>query len=168
MEDSRILRLYHFRAIMHEKIVEILVFLMSELHANHSLSEHTFTSLTNRGYTDTEISAAFSWLSDSTLLRERTSTEPVVQASRTSFRILHDMERLYISPSVYGYLLQLFQLGIVNHDQLEAIIEQVIVAGVQPADMKTVRYAVASVLFGHISSSVATQRFFLNGSETIH
>lgn len=45
-----------------ERIMEILVFLLGELRAKKQIMEIDLGPLTNRGFSDTEISAAFTWL----------------------------------------------------------------------------------------------------------
>jgi uncharacterized protein Smg (DUF494 family) len=148
---------------MQEKIVEIIVYLMAELHANHQLSEQTFAVLANKGYTDTEISAAFGWIADKNSLRERAVLETDVR----SFRILHSFERQYISSAAYGYLLQLGQLGIMNHDQFESVIERCVMSGMQPVDMRTVKLVVGALLVDGWSGN-SGDRFYLDGSETVN
>jgi uncharacterized protein Smg (DUF494 family) len=159
--------LKHFSStIMHEKIVEIIVYLMAELKTNQAISATTFEDLSNQGYTDTEISAAFGWLADKSTVADH--LEPSVTASKSSFRLLHDFEQLYISPQVYGYLLQMQQLGVLNHQQVETVIERCLMTGLQPVDMKTVKFTIGSLLFNTDKFDAANQRIFLNGTETIH
>ncbi len=47
---------------MQERIVEIILFLVNELRSNKRLSDVDVSSLTRDGYTQSEISSAFSWL----------------------------------------------------------------------------------------------------------
>ncbi len=47
---------------MQERIVEIILFLVSELKSNKQLNDVDVSLLTESGYTQTEISTAFSWL----------------------------------------------------------------------------------------------------------
>jgi uncharacterized protein Smg (DUF494 family) len=148
---------------MQEKIVEIIVYLMAELHANHQFSEQTFATLTDKGYTDTEISAAFGWIADKTALSERAALE----SNEHSFRILHSFERQYISADVYGYLLQLGQLGVMSHDQLESVIDRCVMSGMQPVDTRTVKLIIGALLVDGWSDS-SGERFYLDGSETVH
>jgi uncharacterized protein Smg (DUF494 family) len=149
---------------MQEKIIEIIAFLMAELSTNQPFSENTFKDLSNQGYTDTEISAAFSWIADKSTLQERTGS--MWEAGKHSFRILHSFEKAYISKEVYGYLMQLAQLGILDHEQMETVIERCLVSGMQPVDMTTAKFAVGSLLVDGLNAP--GQRLFLNGTETIH
>ena len=49
---------------MKEKVVEILLYLMSEIRDDKRLADIDLNDLQNRGYSQSEISAAFSWLFD--------------------------------------------------------------------------------------------------------
>ena len=49
---------------MKEKVIEILVYIMSEVQENKRLSDIDLGDLKSQGYTQSEISAAFSWLYD--------------------------------------------------------------------------------------------------------
>jgi uncharacterized protein Smg (DUF494 family) len=151
---------------MHEKIVEIIVYLMTELRSNHPISETTVRDLSNQGYTPTEISAAFSWLADKASLQEH--EREVVEAHPHSVRLLHEFEQMFISPEVYGYLLQLYQLSVVSHDQMEMIIERCMMSGMQPVDMDMAKSIVASLLFTSTMFDTPGQRLFLHASDTIH
>jgi uncharacterized protein Smg (DUF494 family) len=95
---------------MKEKIVEIIAYLMSELRNNTPLNEIDLTVLTNSGYTPTEISTAFSWLYEKVEVAENFSAE-VSRRSIYSHRVLHEAERLVITPDAYGYLLQLREIS---------------------------------------------------------
>lgn len=151
---------------MYEKIVEIIVYLMTELHNNHTINESTLKSLSIQGYTETEISAAFSWIADRTGYSEQFLDK--IEGSAHSFRHLHDYERQFITVEVYGYLLQLFQLGVLNHDQIETVVERIMVAGMQPVDMTTVRHIVAALLFQSGVVFGKSHRLFIQGNDSIH
>jgi uncharacterized protein Smg (DUF494 family) len=48
--------------MLYEKIIEIIVYLLSELKANKQLTEVDMHKLENLGYTPNEINTAFSWV----------------------------------------------------------------------------------------------------------
>ena len=48
--------------MLYEKIIEIIVYLLSELKANKQLTEVDMHKLENLGYTQNEINTAFSWV----------------------------------------------------------------------------------------------------------
>ena len=71
---------------MHERIVEILMFLVSELKSNKQLNDIDVSFLTKSGYTQSEISTAFSWLFERMSVGQQVVT-PSSQPE-TSFRFL--------------------------------------------------------------------------------
>ena len=102
---------------MNERVVEILVYIMSEMRGGKSAPnnlEILSRDLLQRGYTENEISSAFSWLYE----RQESENEEVVAICgptlQGAVRVLHDLERVVISPEGYGYLLQLKHLGILK------------------------------------------------------
>jgi uncharacterized protein Smg (DUF494 family) len=150
---------------MYEKIVEILIFVLNEVRkTNKPLGEIDISQLESKGYTEAEISTAFTWLFD----RLRTGTtvrSAIVDQNRGSFRVLHNAEQQVITPEAFGLLLQLQQLDIISDSELEMIIERAMVSGLDRHETSDIHDIVASVLFD--TDSVRGQ-FFLNSNDTIH
>ena len=105
---------------MQEKIVEILIYLISELRKNVPMSDIDLTVLSQRGYLTTEISTAFNWLFEKISDGGTLITE-TAQSSPHSHRVLHDAERMIITADAYGYLIQLRQLGLISDMDIEVI-----------------------------------------------
>lgn len=128
---------------MNERVVEILVYIMAEIRGKKSNPERLeliSRDLLQHGYTQSEISFAFSWLFErypsesNELLYTASSTRP------GSVRILHEAERAIISTEAYGYLLQLKQLRLLSDLEIEHVIERALMTGVATitlADIKT-------------------------------
>ncbi|MCK5740266.1 DUF494 family protein [bacterium] len=136
---------------MNERVVEILIYIMKEMQeADDGLGELDVLSaeLEQKGYTENEIKSALAWLLDK---MGETNNNEIVQNSGTilagSFRVLHEVERMIISPSAFGYLIQLRELGLIDDMDLERMLERALMLGssyVKLDDMKTL---VASSLF---------------------
>jgi len=135
---------------MNEKVVEILVYIMKEIRSTDQgmgkldlLSEE----LVQKGYTENEISSAFSWLFDrikdnfDELLANTGPTLP------SSFRVLHDVEKMIITPEAYGYLIQLKELGLLDATETEAIIDRALMLGTSRVTLEDMKAIVASSLF---------------------
>jgi uncharacterized protein Smg (DUF494 family) len=150
---------------MRENIVDIIAYLMAELHSNHAINEKTVATLSNQGYSQTEISTAFSWLADRASMKEFTSVSK--DGGRYSFRILHDFEKMFVSSDVFGYLLLLQQLGILANDQLEEVIERCIATGQQPIELSDVKEIIAALLFSTDPYSAPGRRIFLHPTDMI-
>lgn len=151
---------------MKEKVVEILMYIMSEMQESKSISDIDMSDLKNRGYTQSEISAAFSWLHDNFQMRgegggHRTSPDP------GSRRVLHDVEKSAISTEGQGYLIHLRELGLLSDQDLENVIERAMMTGFERLTVSEVRTIVASVLFAK-SPAAGTNRLMLNTEDTVH
>lgn len=151
---------------MKERIVEILIYIMSEMQSNKGIGEIDLGSLKDNGYTQSEISAAFSWLYDNMRLNEvGVSHEGIpVEGSR---RVLHEIEKQMLSTDAQGYLIQLRELQLLNDRDLEIVIERVAISGFDKLSPAELQEIVASVLLARGNSPDAN-RSALNNSDTIH
>jgi len=134
---------------MNERVVEILVYIMSEMRGEKAALDHLeiiSRDLQQRGYTENEISSAFSWLYE----RYQNENEELVRHTgatlQGSFRVLHDFESIAITPEGHGYLLQLKHLGILNDAEVELVIERAMTLGAARLSEEAIKSLVASTL----------------------
>jgi Protein of unknown function (DUF494). len=151
---------------MHERIVEIILFLVNELKSNKQLSEVDVSLLSQNGYTQSEISTAFSWLF------ERMSVgEPVFSPGKpadSSHRMLNEAEKLVIQPEAFGYLLQCHQLGLLTNSDIEIIAERIMAAGFSSVGINEMKSFVAGFLFGFDNPPGGSSHIVLGNNDTIH
>ena len=152
---------------MREKIVEIIVYLMSELRNNIPLGEIDLSVLANSGYTPTEISTAFGWLYEKIKLGEHATTE-TAKSSPHSHRVLHEAERSVFSPDAHGYLIQLRELGLITEGDIETVIDRVMLADYAVAGVQDTKSIVASILLEADDSHNTGSRVMFNSKDTIH
>ena len=152
---------------MREKIVEIIVYLMSELRNNIPLGDIDLSVLTNSGYTPTEISTAFSWLYEKINLGENLVTE-ISKSSPHSHRVLHDAERMVFTPEAYGYLIQLRELRLITEADIETVIDRVMLADYPTAGVQETKTIIASILLEGDDSRNSGSRIMFNSKDTIH
>jgi uncharacterized protein Smg (DUF494 family) len=138
---------------MKERVVEILVFLMTELREDKQLHDIDLAPLRDRGYTTSEISAAFSWLYEN---MGSGDVEMIshARAARGSRRILHEVERTVLSLEAQGYLIQLVELSLLDDRDIETVIE--------------VKEIVAAVLSSRQRPGGSGGHSMLNNEDTIH
>ncbi len=155
---------------MNERVVEILVYIMTEMNGMNSQSdklEVISRDLLQRGYSQHEISFAFSWLFE----RYNGETEELQRNTGASqaaaFRVLHEAERIIIAREAYGYLLQLKQLRLLNDMQIEFVIERAMMAGLSRINEAEIKALVAAVLFSPEGASEGAF-FFHEENKTIH
>jgi uncharacterized protein Smg (DUF494 family) len=151
---------------MKERIVEILIYIMSEIQENKGLADIDLGELKEKGYTQSEISTAFSWLYDTMHLSEGVLTRPG-RPAQGSRRMLHDLEKSLITTEGQGYLIQLTELGLLDERDVEQVIERAMVSGYEKLTLPELQELVASVLFSRPGSS-GSNRSMLNSRDTIH
>ena len=148
---------------MQERIVEIILYLVSELRSNKRLSDVDVSSLTRDGYTQSEISSAFSWLFERLSLGK--SMSDVTSGASTSHRMLNDTEKMVVESQAYGYLIQCQQLGLFNNIDVETIIERIMMTGFTTIGLPEMKSFVAGYLFDMEGSNGQVS---LGMNDTIH
>ncbi len=155
---------------MNERVVEILIYIMSEIRSNHKVSgklDILSKNLIQQGYTESEISSAFTWLLD----RLKNDSEELVEQQspslKGSFRHLHEIERSIISVEAYGYIIQLRELGIIDEPDAEQILERAMMMGTSEITTSDIKSIVASMLLNY-DAFMAGSYFLFEESSTIH
>lgn len=106
------------------------------------LSEYS-SELRGLGYSDGEISFAYNWILD----HLHSSGESLFSAfprKTGASRILSSVERARLTPEAHGVLLKLFNLGLIDNEQLEKIIDRLSLVGprvITPAQVKLIASA---------------------------
>lgn len=157
---------------MNERVVEILAYIMTEMggpQAQPDKLEVISHDLLQRGYSQHEISFAFSWLYE----RYNDESEELQRNTgatlAASFRVLHEAERMVLAREAYGYLLQLKQLRLLNDVQIEFVIERAMMTGMARVTETEIKALAAAVLFNPEDVSAnAGAFFFLDQNKVIH
>lgn len=147
---------------MNERVVEILIYIMSEIRRNRNVTtklDILSESLIQKGYSESEISSAFSWL----MVRLNKDSEEILSKQepslKHSIRHLHEIEKAVISIEAHGYLIQLRELGIIDQLDLEQILERAMMSGASEVDVDDVKAVVAAMLIS--SDNLASGGYFL-------
>ena len=151
---------------MQERIIEIIIFLLEKF--QHKPNKDNYTDLSKelvyKGYTDNEINLAFSWISNHLQsktydLNDKYTMEPE--------RTLEELEKLIITPDAYGYLLQLFHLGMLKDYDIDDVIEKAVTKGSNKVTLEDVKAVAVSVIFDSDMES-SNNFFFQSGANSIH
>jgi uncharacterized protein Smg (DUF494 family) len=154
---------------MQERIIEILVYLLSELHQEQAFrSKLDLThNLVLKGYTESEINLAFAWIFNH--LRH-----PAAGKGYEGYSFAEEMagypdaEQLIISPEAYGYLLHLLDLGIMRDNDVEMFVERALAYGKNDINVDDLKSIVASILFGMENRSSFNGYSFHQGDWQVH
>ena len=90
------------------------------------ISDH----LAVHGYSEGDIEEAMEWLFEKVNFMTVDNSD-VHEHSERSMRVLHDYERMRITPEVFGYILRLKNLSIITGAQMEKVIDYCLMMGDQ-------------------------------------
>jgi uncharacterized protein Smg (DUF494 family) len=90
------------------------------------------------------------------------------EANDASHRILHDVEKMVISPEAFGYLLQARQFRVLKNRDVETIIERVMAAGFSKVGVPEMKSFIAGMLFDAEGQPGSAGRVSWNNNDTIH
>jgi uncharacterized protein Smg (DUF494 family) len=152
---------------MYERIVEIIVYVISELKSNRQISDIDIDELQKQGYSKTEISTAFSWIVDRFELADKFYINQDF-VSQDSFRILHEAERDLFTKEAWGELLQMLTLGLLTNDHIELIIERTIMTGMNQINSDMLKLYVANIIFNAQINNFPGNRLMLTGEDLIN
>lgn len=152
--------------MLYEKIIEIIVFLLSELKNNKQLADVDIDNLSKLGYTQNEINTAFSWVYSKIYAGEKIFLDE--NSDTRSQRFLHDTEQNIISAEAYGYLVQLKELGLINNMDIDLIIDKIMVSSYSSISKDEMKSIIASYLLDIEEMNDANSRVMINLNDTIH
>jgi uncharacterized protein Smg (DUF494 family) len=106
---------------MRPNVIDIILTIVRRLQTGDSLEE--ISNETFSGYDKSEISAAYSWV----VQKHKAGDLPestAAQKKSQSHRVLHMAEKMMITPEAHGYMLELINSGLVDHLQMERVIQK--------------------------------------------
>ncbi|MFQ5606662.1 MAG: DUF494 family protein [Candidatus Zixiibacteriota bacterium] len=134
---------------MDERLLDIVVYMVSRLRGA-SAPNRPFHKLANdlqtMGFSDHEISSAYSWMFDR-WGGKQDSVVPDSPQSMSSLRVLSPRERVALSAEATGYLLRLVELGILKLIDFEEIVEACVQSGRNSVTIDEMKVIVSGALF---------------------
>jgi uncharacterized protein Smg (DUF494 family) len=153
-----------------ERIMEIIAYVIGVGSKGTPLAKVDMGELHRLGYTDSEISAALSWIlekAQDTSGKNERGTQG--QGDAGSFRILHGIEAETITPEGWGLLLSYVNLGFLTNDDVEQIIERaMMMANETIVDVPEVRTLVAVYVMHRGPLPLSGSRSLLSGTDSIN
>ena len=134
---------------MQERVLEILGYLLRFVQQEEAgrMPEGVMGWLRDFGYTSAEISQALSMFYRK-FQDQMERTTGSVRTGRTSpYRLMNAIEREVLTTESFGYLLQLYHLGIVDINEFERIMERAVMLGTADISRKEIESIAASVIF---------------------
>lgn len=138
---------------MGDRVLEIVMHLMDHLRDNHgqlSDMDGVFSDLKGLGYTDNEISSAYSWVMDR-FDSSDTSFFSQFPEKHYSSRILTNYERHLLTPEAHGFLINLLHHNLIDDEQFESILERSTMFSPKPVTLDQMRLVASAVVFRDFS-----------------
>ncbi len=138
---------------MGDRVLEIVVFLMSKIKDQQGKIddlEEIALYLKNQGFTENEISSAYSWFLDHLQNNNEFLYNSTINANAT--RILSAQERQLFSAEAVGYLLQLRHLGLLSDQQFEMVLERGSMIWTSSINLDQVKMLIETILFSESRS----------------
>ena len=153
---------------MEEKILEIVFYLVEHVRS-HNGQIGPFRSISkdlkSRGFTDSEISSAYSWFLEE-LQKEGGRIQPI-EKSPASVRVLSAQEMQHFTPDAAGLLLQLLRFRLVTPAQFERIVDKSMMLGGEVIDLPVMKVIAARYVFSS-GATVDLNWFNVDGNEAIN
>ncbi len=155
---------------MQERLIEVIMYLLKEFNNKrtnedyHSLSQE----LSAKGYSNVEINFALNWIFNNLAQKQGQASQEIEYSSRAN-RLLHQLEKIILTPEAYGYLLQMHQLGLLNDAEFEEVIDGALLDASPVVDIDDIKRLAALVIFGGDPDKQGSWEGFLFpfGSNTI-
>lgn len=151
---------------MQDKIIEIIVYILSEIKEINQLSEIDINLLSDKGYSDSEINTAFAWIF-SKLDEGELVFKNETDVTR-SHRIFNLVEDKIFTVDAKGYLLLLRELGLLSDLDIDLVVEKVFLSGYQRIGIKELKKFIASLILNSESKSEILSRMILQNNDTIN
>jgi len=152
--------------MMQDKVIEIIVYILSEIKEIKQLNDININSLTDKGYSDSEINTAFAWifskLDEGELIFKNESVKT------RSHRFFNLVENKIFSVDAKGYLLLLRELGLLNDLDIDLVIERVILSGYQKINITDLKKFISSFILNTENKSDVLSRMILQNNDTIN
>ena len=152
--------------MFYERIIELIELLLQELKKSDHLGEKEVKKLSKLGYTQNEISTAFSWIYTKFYEGEKIFSRD--SKSKHSHRFLHEVEKRIISSEAFGYVLQLQELGLLSDFDIEYIIDKIMVSGYLNVHLNDMKMFIASYLLDIDDMTNSNRRITVNTNDTIN
>jgi Smg protein len=151
---------------MQDKVIEIIVYILSEIKEIKQLNDIDVNKLTDKGYSDTEINTAFAWIFSK--LDEGELIFKNENDKTKSHRIFNLVENKIFTVDAKGYLILLRELGLLNDLDIDLVIERVLLSGFQRIDINDLKKFISSYILNSENKSNILSRMILQNNDTIN
>ncbi len=149
-----------------DRILDIIVFVLSEMKNNIKLMDVDTSKLAKKGFSKTEINTAFNWICSNIDTGYRLFTSHTEDSK--SFRKLHPVESRLIGSESYGFLIQMKELGMINNMEMENIIDRIISSTTERVDLTEMKFIISTFIFDQNNFNRIATNSLTNPDEFVH
>ncbi len=140
---------------MKENVIDVLLYLFENYIDTDDLNKPDKDSLELEleriGFPQRDINKAFDWLENMTVVAEKAPA----QTRQTAMRFFNDVELERLDVECRGYLLFLEQVGVLDQQTREVVVERVLALEEDEIDLEQLKWVVLMVLFYQPGREVA-------------
>jgi Smg protein len=140
---------------MKENVIDVLLYLFENYidtdEMNKPDKDTLEVELERVGFPQRDINKAFDWLENMTVVAEKVPT----QTRHSSMRFFNDVELERLDVECRGYLLFLEQVGVLDQQTREVVVERVLALEEDEIDLEQLKWVVLMVLFYQPGREVA-------------
>ena len=151
---------------MQDKVVEIIVYILSEIKEINQLKDIDVNTLAEKGYSDSEINTAFAWIYSK--LDEGELIFKDEPGETKSHRAFNKVEDKIFTVDAKGYLLLLRELGLLDDLDIDLVIEKVLLSGYRIINISELKKFITSMVLNSESKSDVLTRMILQNNDTIN
>lgn len=151
---------------MKPKIVEVITKILEAINNNVSLEELNHSLVKSKEYDDQTLGIAFSLVYDKILIKKKKTLNKTNR--KVSMRILSDQEKEILGIENYNYLLHLMNLGLVESENLELLLEQINFYPENKLTRKDINWMILISLIDFDSEIPSGSRMHLYSSDSVN
>ena len=152
---------------MVSEIVDVIVKVFEGIKNDYSIRDVEQSLLSNNTYHKNIIAAAYSWIYEKNA-RDKIETDKINVFSEDSFRILSNEERIILGEEIEIYIMQLYNIGLLNNKDIDKIVEQVQLFPENAKSKDNINLLILSLFFDTDKKSLPGSRYLLYSSDTVN
>lgn len=152
---------------MTSKIVEVLAKILEGLGNNSSIEEVNRSLMKSKQFDTQTLGIAFSLIYDKVLSR-KIHPEPIDLKKKNSIRFLSDYEKETLGTDNYNYLLHLINVGLLEIENLEIILDQVTIFPESRVTRREINWIILLSLVEFDAEVLPGSRMLLYSSDTVN
>lgn len=149
---------------MKTEIVEVITKILEGVGSNVPLEDVSKKLLKSKEYDEQTLSIAFSLIYDKILLTGKDK----LRVKEKSIRILTEEEKYILGTDNYNYIMHLYNLGLLNSESLESMLEQVIMFPENRITRKEINWIVLISIVDFDNEIPLGSRYLLYSSDSVN